>query len=221
MNKRRLIFSLLALSTLPSMGCRSAHDHEIYVSENGFQLPLPTNWIQWDAEKLKSPDALEAHLVGYAEDPESKALVAVSRLPYQRSMARYAVNSNSMRGLKPEDQSALFDILLQQCQKDIAEGKEYFELISSHHSDITKEGEKSLGGGFIMVKVHGYFLELIAQSRKPGGTLQWLKFLLLMPKNDDQVMLVRISAPFTEKSKYQSDLDFLDSGLQPWIDGSK
>lgn len=201
----RRVVVLVVLAFLGSSGCQSRHD-SLDEPKSGLKLALPKGWTQWDAGRLKSPEAVKIHLVGYAGDPDKKALVSLRRFPYQRLGARVAVTGDTLDRLKPDDREQLFEVLAKQIETDIRADNEYWQLESTRHSD-------SLG--------RGYFLELTGQVREAGDTTRWLRYVLILPKNDDQIIEVRISAPLVDKPKYQADLDLINDNLREWIHGAR
>jgi hypothetical protein len=97
-----------------------------------------------------------------------------------------------------------FEVLVKQIERDLSEDNEYWQLESTRHSDSLKRG---------------YLLELIGQVREAGETTRWLKYVLILPKKDEQIVEVRLSAPLMEKAKYQADLDLINDSLRRWING--
>src|ERR1700676_5549906 len=126
------------------------------------------------------------------------------RFSYQRLGARVAITGDTLDRLNAEDREKLFEVLVKQIERDLSEDNEYWELESTRHSDSLKRG---------------YFLELIGQVREAGETTRWLKYVLLLPKKDEQIVEVRLSAPLIEKAKYQADLDLINDSLRRWISG--
>jgi hypothetical protein len=184
-------------------GCQLHHD-ALDEPKSGLSLALPKNWTQWDSKKLNSPEAAKVHMVGYAGDPDKKALVSLRRFSYQRLGARVAITGDTLDRLKPEDREKLVEVLVKQIERDLSEDNEYWQLESTRHSDSLKRG---------------YFLELIGQVREAGETTRWLKYVLILPKKDEQIVEVRLSAPLIEKAKYQADLDLINDSLRRWING--
>jgi hypothetical protein len=198
---RRIL--VVAFLFLGGAGCQFRHD-TLDEPKSGLSLALPKNWTQWDAKKLESSEAVKVHMVGYAGDPDKKALVSLRRFPYQRLGARVAITGDTFDRLKPEDREKLFEVIAKQCERDLGQDTEYWQVESTRHSD-------SLG--------RGYFLEVIGQIREPGETTRWLRYVLLLPKKDDQIIEVRLSAPVIEKARYQADLDLINDSLRRWIYG--
>ena len=193
---------LLAFCLFGGTGCQ--FHHSLDEPKNGLSVALPKNWTQWDSKKLASPEAVKVHMVGYAGDPDKNALVSMRRFPYQRAGARVAINGDTLDRLKPEDREKLFEVIAQQCERDLAEGTEYWQVESTRHSDSL---------------ARGYFLELVGQIREPGESTRWIRYVLLLPKKDDQIIEIRISAPLIQKAQYQADLDLVNDSVRRWING--
>jgi len=183
--------------------CQGDGGHAIVDRESGLRLELPQAWTRWDAAKLRSPAAVRANLVAYAADPDKRALVSVRRFRFRMAGSGELTTGDAVDRLKPEDRPGFLTMIERQVEKDLAAGAGSWETARLRHG---------------AARSRGWFVEVEGRSREGGEAPRWVKSVLLLPRKTDDLLEIRLTAPLSERARYQADLERIEAGIRKWLE---
>lgn len=112
-----------------------------------------------------------------------------------------AVTADNIDQLRPDEQEWFFGILTRRAERDLTTQDQAAKLVSSSHKSLP----------------NGYLMEYVSQFPKSGVMFE-SKDLMFLPKHDKRILCFSGVLPLSEMTKYQTDIETLESNFNSSIE---